>query len=374
MKAMKTTGVLLSLIALTAVAPVDAEARATSVEEAQAAAKPLTLTKPEPETFELKNGIKVYYLEGDRLPLVTVRAVVRAGAIWEPADAQGVAELTGRMMRTGGTASWTADEVDEELDFLAAFLNSNIGTEQGNVTLNVLSDNLDAALPIFAEMLRAPAFDPSKMDVQKNLIKEEIRRQNDSPVQTAIREFSKLMWGEDHPRARTPTEETVDTLTPENVKAFHAKFFQPGNIMIGVAGDVSKKDIQKKLNKVLGDWKGTDVTFPEVPPAPPVEPRVALASKDVPQTTLLLGHLGPKEDDPHRASGQVMMDILGSGGFTSYIVDRVRNDEGLAYFAGGFLQFGQMDPGGVITLALSKTETSCQAADLILEQIDRIQN
>jgi zinc protease len=68
-----------------------------------------------------------------------------------------------------------------------------------------------------------------------------------------------------------------------------------------------------------------------------------------------------------------MMNILGEGGFTSYIVDRVRNDEGLAYAAGGFLGFGEMDAGTFITYALSKTETTCRAAELIVEQIERIQ-
>jgi predicted Zn-dependent peptidase len=356
-------------------APVrEAHARAHSVEEARATAGPLRLKKQSPERFELKNGIPVYQLESDRLPLVTVRAVVRAGAVWEPADRQGVADLTGRMMRRGGTAKWSADEVDDELDFLAARLSSAVGSQQGNLTLNVLAENLDEALAIFADMLREPAFDAAKIDVQKNLIKEEIRRQNDNPVQVAVREYMKLVWGADHPRARTPTEATVDALTRQDLVDFHARFFEPGNVMIGVAGDVSQKEIRKKLNAVLGDWTGSTVEFPDLPPAPEVVPRAALARKDVPQSTVILGQLGPRETSPYRASGQVMMDILGSGGFTSYIVDRVRNDEGLAYFAGGFLSFGRLDPGMVITLALSKTESTCRAADLILEQIHRIQN
>jgi predicted Zn-dependent peptidase len=357
---------------LAALAPQSAQARAGSVDEAKAAAPPLTLTKPAPEVFELDNGIRVWFLEQRRLPLVTVRAVIRTGDIWEPAEQQGVADLTGRMLRVGGTATRSADEVDDELDFLAAQVSSNVGTQQGNATLDVLTDNLDPALALFADLLRNPAFDPAKLEVQKNLIKEEIRRQNDDPIQVAFREYSQLLWGKDHPRARVPSEAAVDALTRDQILAFHANFYQPGNILLGVAGDISRKDIRKKLNQAFGDWKPGTTAFPEVPPAPEVAAQVALAAKGVPQSTVVLGHLGPREDDPHRASGEVMMSILGSGGFTSYIVDRVRNDEGLAYFAGGFLQFGMMDRGAVITLALSKSETTCRSADLILEQIDRI--
>lgn len=184
---------IVALVAL--LAPVSASARAGSVEEAKAAAPPLELEKRKPETFELKNGIRVWYLRNERLPLVNVRAVVRTGAVWEPADRQGVAELTGRMLRVGGTASHGPDEVDDELDYLAANLSSTIGDDQGNVSLNVLSGSLEPALEIFAGVLRAPAFDETRLEVERNLQKEEIRRQNDSPMQAAFREYRQLLWG-----------------------------------------------------------------------------------------------------------------------------------------------------------------------------------
>ena len=352
--------------------PGSALARANTVEEAKAAAPPLVLEKRTPETFELKNGIRVWYLRNERLPLVNVRAVVRTGAVWEPADRQGVAELTGRMLRVGGTASLGPEEIDDELDFLAANLSSTIGDDQGNLSLNVLSGNLEAALKILAGLLREPAFDEARLEVQRNLQKEEIRRQNDSPMQVAFREYSQLVWGRPHPRARTPTEESVDVLSRDDLVAFHAKYFQPSNVILGVTGDVSKKQVKKLLDAALGDWSGGTVDFPELPPTPEILPRAALAPKDIPQTTVILGHLGPREGDPQQAAGEVMMYILGSGGFTSRITDRVRNDEGLAYFAGGFLSFGKMDRGGVITIAMSKSETACQAADIILEEVSRM--
>jgi predicted Zn-dependent peptidase len=204
-----------------------ATARVHSVEDAKATSEPLKLVKREAKTFRLKNGIEVYFLEDARLPLVTVRAVVRTGAIWEPAEKLGVADLTGRMMRSGGTTARTSDEVDDELDFLAARLSTIVDADQSNATLNVLVENLDPALAIFSDVLRRPTFETAKIDVQKNLIKEGIRRQNDNPVQVAIREYSKLVWGEKHPRARQPTEETVDALAREDLIAFHTAFFQP---------------------------------------------------------------------------------------------------------------------------------------------------
>jgi predicted Zn-dependent peptidase len=350
----------------------DAFGRARSVEEAKAAAPSLELRQREPETFTLSNGMKVYFLESHRLPLVTVRAVVRAGAIWEPADRPSVAELTGRVLRRGGTVGRPADELDEELDFLAARLTAMVGDDQGNLTLNVLTENLEPALAIFADVLRNPAFAEEKVEIQKNLMKESIRRENDHPISLAIREYGKLIWGEDHPRGRAPTEEDVERLTRDDLRVYHDAFFAPSNVLIGVAGDVSRDVIRDRLESVLGDWEDREVEFPPMPAAPEPRARVAFAQKGIPQTTILIGHLGPRETDPRRAAGEVMMSILGSGGFKSYIMDRVRVDEGLAYAAGGFLQFGPLDRGMFITYALTGNETSCRAADLVLEQIHRI--
>jgi predicted Zn-dependent peptidase len=349
-------------------------ARPASVEEAKEAAPPLTLTPVKPETFRLKNGITVYFLENRRLPLVTVRAVVRAGSVWEPAGENGIAEVTGDMLRRGGAGTRGPDEVDDQLDFLAAELSSTIGIEQGSVTLSCLTQTLDESLGIFADVIRRPRFDESKLEVQKNLVKEELLREKDNPIQVALVQYAKLLWGDDHPRARRPTDASVDAIGRDDCVAFHERFFRPSGILLGVAGDVSKKDIQKKLEKAFGDWKGETVELPSTPPTPPVEPRVAIAVKAVPQSTILVGHLGPREDDPHRASGQVMMSILGDGGFASYITDRVRNDEGLAYAAGGVLNFGRVDAGAVVGFALTKSASTCRATDLILEQFERIRN
>ncbi len=371
----QSTAVALALVAASALAlPGGLLARATSVDEAKNAAGPLTLTPMKPETFQLSNGMKVYFLANDRLPLVAVRAVIRVGSVWEPADANGIADLTGRMLHRGGAGKRTPDEVDESLDFLAAELSSSIDVEQGSVTLSSLTDTLDESLAIYADVLRRPRFDESKLAVQKNLVKEELLREKDNPIQVALVEYAKLLWGDDHPRARRPTQASIDSIDRDDLVAFHERFFRPSNVMIGVAGNVSRKEIQKKLQRAFGDWKGEPVQFPASPAAPPVEARVAIAPKSVPQSTILVGQLGPRENDPHRASGQVMMNILGEGGFSSYIVDRVRNDEGLAYAAGGVLNFGRIDPGAVVTFALSKSGSTCRATDLLLEQIDRIRN
>ena len=99
---------------------------------------PVTFTVPEVERVVLENGIIVYLLPDPELPLVTVSALIRTGAIYQPADKVGLAGLTGTVMRTGGTARLTGDQVDEELEFLAAHVSVGIGGESGSASLDIL--------------------------------------------------------------------------------------------------------------------------------------------------------------------------------------------------------------------------------------------
>ena len=105
----------------------------------------------------LKNGMVVFIAEDRALPLVSVSLVVRTGRWLEPAGKAGLAGFTGSQIRRGGSASLTAEELDEKLDFLAAQVATSIGDTSGAASLSCLSDNLDEALKVFVEMLRRPA-------------------------------------------------------------------------------------------------------------------------------------------------------------------------------------------------------------------------
>src|SRR6185369_5078548 len=89
--------------------------------------EPVKIPTPNAERVVLQNGIVVYLLPDVELPLVTVSAMIRTGSIYEPPDKVGLAELTGTLMRTGGTERMTGDQVDETLEYLAANVSIGIG-------------------------------------------------------------------------------------------------------------------------------------------------------------------------------------------------------------------------------------------------------
>jgi zinc protease len=335
---------------------------------------PVTFTVPEVERVVLENGIIVYLLPDPELPLVTVSALIRTGAIYQPADKVGLAGLTGTVMRTGGTARLTGDQVDEELEFLAANVSMGIGGESGTAALDILKKDLPRGLAIFADMLRAPAFEQAKVEQAKRQALEAIRRRPDSPSGIAAREFRKLLFGADHPLGRESTTETVERITRDDLVAFHRQFFAPNALMLGVTGDFEKPAMLDALRKAFGDWKPQPISLPTIPPVTTSTSSrsVNVLRRDISQTHLRIGHLSVKEDDPDYFSLALLDDILGGNSFTSRLFRDVRSRQGLAYSVGSRLIPGNAGPGAFVLHALTKGPSTYQALSSMLDQVERL--
>jgi predicted Zn-dependent peptidase len=130
--------------------------------------------------------------------------MVRLGSVFEPASQIGLASITGRVLRTGGTTSMTGDQIDKELETMAAYVSTGIGLTSGYITVSVLKEDIDRALEILADILMNPAFKEDKIYLAKIREKTAISRRNDEVGQIAYREFQKLIYGKDSPYARHP--------------------------------------------------------------------------------------------------------------------------------------------------------------------------
>ncbi|HEX7878191.1 MAG TPA: pitrilysin family protein [Candidatus Eisenbacteria bacterium] len=362
------------LFAANPVAPATAATPARSWKDVKIT--PLEWKKPEPTTIKLRNGVTVYLMEDHRLPLISFYGTVRTGALYDPPGKAGTAGLMGNLLRTGGTAKRPWDQVDAEVDRLAMSVSTGVGNESGNASFQVLTENFQPALNLLFEMLREPAFDAEKLALAKEKIKDGIRRQNDNPVQIALRELPRRLYGTDHPRGFAPTFATVDAITRQDLVDFHKKYYVPSNFLIGVAGDFDPKTIAATIEAAMGSWPDATVELPSVPPVPMNTPRAIFQADktSATQSTILISRLGTKVGDPDAAALEVMDFILGSGGFTSRVVEAVRSDEGLAYASGSALQLGNLDPGPEIVYAISKGESTVKALEIMLREIGRMRD
>jgi len=330
--------------------------------------------KAAPHRYALANGAIVYLVEDHVFPLVNISLTIRTGQYLEPLEKIGLAAMTGDQMRAGGTGSLSARDFDEEADFLAASISSSIADTQGNAGLNCLTANLDASLKLFFEMLRNPQFDQQRIDLYKSRRLQALARRNDRTAEIEGREWERLLRGDRHFSTAQETKASIESITRDDLIAFHRKYYQPASLIFAVSGDFPPKQMLAKLEQAMSGWETARPAVPKIPrpdhtPAPAV---YMIHKPDVNQGRLSIGHLGVQRDNPDHYALQVMNSILGGGAFTSRITSRVRSDEGLAYSASSAMALGTYYEGTFRASFQSKSATCAQAAAIVLEEIARI--
>jgi len=328
---------------------------------------------PNVATFTLPNGLKLYLLENHELPLVRGSALVRTGNLFDPPDKAGLATITGMVLRTGGTKGKTGDQLDEELENIAASVESSIDESFGVASFSSLKENTDEVLGVFHDILTMPGLRQDKIDLAKTELRSGISRRNDDPHGIVEREFYQTVYGRNTPYGWRLEYATVDRIDRDDIVRFYERYFFPSNIMLAVIGDFSTADMKAKLEREFGGWT---VKQPPVPPFPPVnakpEPGIFVATKtDVTQTFFTLGHLDGELRDPDYPALEVMADILG-GGFHSRLVQRVRTKLGYAYDVSAFWGANYDHPGVFENSGSTKSASTTETIKVIEEEVAKI--
>ena len=332
-------------------------------------------TKSDVETITLDNGITFFLLEDKELPLIRVNVTVRTGSLIEPLEKTGLAAMTGRVMREGGSLNYPSDELNTLLEDKAAYMSTFIGMNSGGASMNLLKENFDELLPVFIDLIQNPAFPQDKIDLAKTQSRSSISRRNDDQQSIARREFFKLLYGEDTPYTSQTEYATLDAITKEDLVAFHKNAFVGNNMTIGVIGDFNTRDMKRKLKEAFGSIEAgseTMLVYPEVTYQYPST--VNLIDKpDVNQSFIFLGHIGGLRENPDYAALQLMNEIL-SGGFSGRLLQSVRSDLGLAYSVFGAYTSNIYYPGIFYTGVMTKSSTSSEAIDAMLVEVEKLQN
>ena len=337
--------------------------------------QPIAYTPPSAAAHRvvLSNGMVVFIAEDQTLPLVNISLIVRTGSYLEPAEKAGLAALTGSQIRRGGSASLTAEQLDERLDFLAATVSTGVGDTSGQASLNCLRDNLDESLKLFVEVLKQPRFQEDRLRLAKEQARQGIQRRNDDAADIERVEWNALLYGEQHFTNRFVTPATLDAISRQDLVDFHRRYFHPGNMIAAVSGAFTRAEMIRKLEAAFASWPGAK---PSVPPVPSeiatARPGLYRIEKDIPQGRVSVGLPAVRRDDPDIYALEVMNEILGGSGFTSRITRTVRSNEGLAYQAGSGLRFGIYYPGAFRAVFQSKSRSVTHATQLVLDEIRRI--
>lgn len=325
---------------------------------------------PKYEKMVLKNGLTIYLMQQDEVPLVDVVAIVKAGAVSD--TKAGLAQVTASNLLLG-TKSLDRQAFQEKLDFIGAQTSSNATLEYTVMSASLASKDIDTVIPILRDALLNPAFDQVEFAQQKSRYLANLDRQKESPRSKVGQFFNALLYG-DHAYANSVsgTVDSVQTIELDDVKTFHKQWFSPRNSAVIVTGDIDPKDMAKKLKVLFGEWEGEKVlaNVNSILPVPK-EATVLLVNKsDATESTFLIGGPGIKRSNPDFVAVSVVNTILG-GRFTSWLNDELRVNSGLTY--GARSSFSSNKDGGSFAIStFTKTETTTEAIDLALKTYARL--
>jgi zinc protease len=330
---------------------------------------------PEPAAFTLSNGMRVFLLEDHELPLVQGYALVRTGNLFDPPEKRGLADLTADVLRSGGTRAKTGDQIDEELENIAASVESGMGETNASLSFAGLKESADAVLAVFKQVVTDPEFRQDKLDLALSQARSGIARRNDDAQGIAERELSNLVYGRNTPYGWTIEYEHLARIHREDLQQFYRRYYFPKNMLLAVYGDFSVPEMKDKLEKLFADWK---VEQPAVPPFPAVTakaaPGVFLAEKaDVTQTFFTIGLLGGTLRDPDYPALEVASHILGSG-FTSRLMSQIRTKLGYAYSIGAGWGAAYDHPGTFRIAGSTKSATTTETIEAIRVEVDKMRS
>jgi predicted Zn-dependent peptidase len=329
---------------------------------------------PNVQRSMLPNGLTLFLVEDKELPLVHAQALIRAGSRWEPMDKAGISSIAARVMRTGGTPTRNGDDLDKELDRLAASVETYAGEDSSGASVFVLKKDAAKGLEILADILQHPAFPQDKIDLMKTQIRASIARRNDNAHGIHAREGARLLYGKASPYTRQAEYATLDAISKDELAAYHKKYFQPENVILGVWGDFNGAEMKALVDKTFGTWPKGGQPKPEVPAVDKSAQANGvhyLDKEDVNQSSIGISLLMGRRDDPDYHAMVVMTHVLG-GGFSSRLFKEVRTNEGLAYSAGARYA-AEYDHAGYWSASTgTKTETTMKALAVVRREIAKM--
>jgi len=328
---------------------------------------------PQIRKTTLPNGMKLFLVEDNELPAISISGLVRTGSAYESADKIGLAAITGEVMRTGGTKTKTGDQIDQELESIAASVDTGIGLDSGSASMWVMKEKFDTALAILSDVLMNPVFAEDKIELSKIRHRSSIARRNDNASSIASREFFKLIYGADSVYARQTEYATINNITRDDLINFHQRFYHPNNVMLAVWGDFDTDQMIKKLEKAFEGWQKTEVQISPLPAVNYVfKPTVNLVQKDdINQSVIYMGHIGGLMNDPDYYALILMNRVLGTG-FTSRLFKTVRSRMGLAYSVSGQYSANYSYPGVFYTFCQTKSAATVKAIRAIQNEIKKM--
>ncbi|HET9212952.1 MAG TPA: pitrilysin family protein [Thermoanaerobaculia bacterium] len=351
----------------------------------KAMAKPSTPATPPPpapakeirfpafQEKTLPNGLRLVVIEQHEQPLVSLRMLLDAGKAYEPDGKAGLANATAALL-TKGTATRSAQQIAQTIDFVGGHLDANAGTEAGYVDLSVTSDQLDLGFDLLADTVLHPTFPQDEIERWRRQAVNGLQIDQQDASYIATTAVTRLIFG-DYPYGRpsSGTPESLAGLTRDDLVAFHKRHFIPNQTILAVVGDVKPADAFARAERAFGAWpKGAPSELPGFDVKPPAKTRIVVIDKpDAVQTEIRLGQVGIAYRDPSLFAAEVYNSVLG-GNASARLYEEIRRKRGLSYGASSYF-LEETNPGFFQVSTFTKTESTADALGLAFEVLRGLQ-
>jgi len=328
---------------------------------------------PRFERRQLDNGLTILVAPVHTLPVVTVLAVVDAGAVSEPQEKAGVARLTGQALNEG-TPKHDGEALTDYLEQLGTSIGGSADWDAASLAMTVLRDNLDNAFARFVEVLTTPTFPDAAIERLKGERIAEILQVESEPRELADERFDEYVYAQNS-RFRLPlggNSASVTSITRDDVAAFHAARYRPGATTIIIAGDIDANTAEQMVRDALGAWTGeTPRRVQAIDAQSRPERAVRIVRKpEAPQSELRLGHVGVPRAHADYFAITVMNAILG-GLFSSRINLNLREAHGYTYGASSAFDW-RREAGPFVVATAVASDVTAPAIEETLKEIDRM--
>ncbi len=316
-------------------------------------------------------GIKAWLVEDHTIPFTAISLDFKGGASLEAEGKRGAINLMTATLEEGaGPMDSTA--FAQELEALGARLNFDVSDDELSINLSTLTENRDESAELLRLALTQPRFDADAVERVRAQVQAIIRSEATEPQSIAAKEMARQAWG-DHPYGSSVngTQQSLAALTQQDLIAAKNRVLARDRVVVGAAGDITPEELGLLLDTILGGLPETGTAPLPEPANLQLTPGVTVVDWDSPQTIVTFSGPGLPIDDPDYFAATVANHIMGGGGFSSRMMDEIREKRGLTYGIGTGLAtgiYGQTWAGGMA----SANEKVAEGVDLIRQEWGRM--
>ena len=334
----------------------------------------ISFNLPKANDFLLGNGLRVIFIHKDKLPLVRFNLMLDAGSKYDPENKSGLSYLTSLVMDEGADGM-NALQLSDEFDMLGSSFNVSTDNDLINLSLQTLSENFDRSLELFSKVLLKPSFNDDDFRREKKKLITRIMQSKDEPEYLADQIFDRIILGKSNCYSSPVSgyEETVESISVDEIKSHYAKFFSPSNSSLIVVGDLDQDELIKLLNKYFLSWKNVQNNNAiSIKSAEPSKKIYLHHKSDSVQTEIRVGHITSKRNQKDFFQRYLLNTILG-GQFTSRINLNLRERNGYTYGATSRFQYFKDTAFFEVSTSVG-IENTANALKEILFELDNIHN